>query len=542
LADKGETFGFVRDLILRLKNERHGDVVRAIRSDNGSEFKNSRFEAFCHDLGLEHQFSFPYVACQNGVVEMKNRSLCEMAWTMLEEHRTPRRYWAEAVNTACHVGNQIFLRAFMNKTCYELMHRRAPRVSHIRAFGCRCFIIKKGRLDKFESRSSDGIFMGYASHSRAFCVLNLDTNLVMETCEVTFDETQPYNSIVFECACDDEVGKKIFEDEEDDAGEDDGDDGEAPATRVPSTPTTTTTVQDGPSPTPPMIQQDQVEAVAEGEVASRREAPRHVQVDHPPSVVIGDINECTTRSRFRNVSHFAHSAFVATFEPKDIGHALSDPNWVNAMHEELENFERNQAWELVEPPPNCKPIGTKWVWKNKDGENGEVVRNKSRLVAQGYSQKEGIDYEETFAPVAHLEAIRILLAFSAAKGFKLYQMDVNSAFLNGFLEEDVYVKQPPAFESTEFPHKVYRLRKVLYGLKQASRAWYGRLRGFLFSKGFEMGKVDKTLYLLGQGDDILIFQVYVDDIVLGGLSHSLVAARFAEDMSKEFEMSMMGEL
>jgi hypothetical protein len=163
------------------------------------------------------------------------------------------------------------------------------------------------------------------------------------------------------------------------------------------------------------------------------------------------------------------------------------------------------------------------------------------LVAQGYSQKEGIGYEETFAPIARLEVIRILLAFSVAKGFKLYQMDVKSAFLNGFLEEEVYVKQPPGFESVEFPHKVYMLRKALYGLKQAPRAWYGRLRGFLFSKGFEMGKVDKTVFLLKQGNDILIVQVYVDDIVFGGSSHFLVA-RFVEDMSKEFEMSMMGEL
>jgi transposase InsO family protein len=116
----------------------------------------THFETFCHDLGLKHQFSSPYVACQNGVVERKNRSLCEMARTMLDEHRTPRRYWAEAVNITCHVGNRIFLRAFLNKTCYELMHGRAPRVSHFRAFGCRCFILKKGRLDKFESRSSDG--------------------------------------------------------------------------------------------------------------------------------------------------------------------------------------------------------------------------------------------------------------------------------------------------------------------------------------------------------------------------------------------------
>jgi hypothetical protein len=125
-----------------------------------------------------------------------------------------------------------------------------------------------------------------------------------------------------------------------------------------------------------------------------------------------------------------------------------------------------------------------------------VVRNKSRLVAQGYSQKEGIDYEETFAPVAHLKVIRILLAFFVAKGFRLYQMDVKSAFLNRFLEEEVYVRQPPGFESVEFPHRVYKLKRALYGPKQAPKAWFGRLRGFLFSKGFEMGKVDKTLFLL----------------------------------------------
>jgi hypothetical protein len=208
---------------------------------------------------------------------------------------------------------------------------------------------------------------------------------------------------------------------------------------------------DGPSPTPTTITQVQGEATVEGEVASRREPPRRVQVDHPASRIIGDMNEHTTQSRVRNNSHFTHAAFVATFEPKDIGHALSDHNWVNSMHEELENFERNQVGELVDPPPGCKPIGTKWVWKNKEGEKGEVVRNKSRFVAQGYSQKEGIDYEETFAPIARLQAIRILLAFSMAKRFKLYDMDVKSAFLNGVLEEEVFVRQPPGLRARSTP-------------------------------------------------------------------------------------------
>ncbi|WVZ84665.1 hypothetical protein U9M48_031670 [Paspalum notatum var. saurae] len=204
------------------------------------------------------------------------------------------------------------------------------------------------------------------------------------------------------------------------------------------------------------------------------------------------------------------------------------------MHEELENFERNHVWDLVEPPPNCRPIGTKWVFKNKQGEDGMVVRNKARLVAQGFCQKEGIDYEETFALVARLEAIRILLAFAVSKGFKLQQMDVKSAFLNGFIEEEVYVRQPPGFESARFPDRVYKLRKALYGLKQAPRAWYARLKSFCSSP-------DKTLFLLSRGGDTLIVQIYVDDIIFGGSSHALVSS-FAEQMSREFEMSLMGEL
>ncbi|WVZ98143.1 hypothetical protein U9M48_043614 [Paspalum notatum var. saurae] len=198
-----------------------------------------------------------------------------------------------------------------------------------------------------------------------------------------------------------------------------------------------------------------------------------VQRDHPSRNIIGGLNERVTRSRSNSLAHFAHSAFVTSFEPYDVGHALSDANWVNAMHEELENFERNQVWGLVEPPPHCNTIGTKW------GEDGVVVRNKARLVAQCFCQKKGIDYEETFAPVARLEAIRILFSLCSFE-----RMDVKSAFLNGFIEKEVYARQPPGFEHPKFPNRVFKLQKTLYGLKQAPRAWYERLRKFLVDQGF----------------------------------------------------------
>ncbi|WVZ81143.1 hypothetical protein U9M48_028558 [Paspalum notatum var. saurae] len=211
---KDEAFGFVRDLVLRLRNESH-KPMRAIRSDNGREYRNSRFENFCRDLGLEHQFSSPYTPPQNGVVERKNRTLVEMARTMLDEHRSPRRFWAEAVNTACYIANRIFLRAFLGKTSYELRFGRQPSVKHLRAFGCRCFVLKKaGHLDKFESHCLDGIFLGYTSNSRAFRVWILEAKQVVETCEVSFDETMPCTTPPLSFRGDDEEGTPIFEDEE----------------------------------------------------------------------------------------------------------------------------------------------------------------------------------------------------------------------------------------------------------------------------------------------------------------------------------------
>jgi hypothetical protein len=205
------------------------------------------------------------------------------------------------------------------------------------------------------------------------------------------------------------------------------------------------------------------------------------------------------------------------FEPRYVGHALSDLSWVNVMHEELENFERNQVWTLVDPLRDVNVIGTKWVFKNKQGEDGEVVRNKARLVAQGYSQVEGLDFGETFAPVTLLEAIMILLAFAASKGFKLYPMDVKRDFLNGVIQEEVYVRQPLGFESPKYPDRVYKFLKALYGLKQASQAWYVRLKIFLLEHGYVMGSVDKTLFTLNHGTDFLLVQIYMDDIIFVAL-------------------------
>src|SRR3954451_23934667 len=257
--------------------------------------------------------------------------------------------------------------------------------------------------------------------------------------------------------------------------------------------------------------------------------------------VLGDLNaKRTTRRQLSNFS--AHNAYISMIEPKKVYEALEDSDWLEAMHEELNNFKRNKVWKLVDRPKECKNvIGTKWIFKNKQNEHGIVVRNKARLVPQGFSKIEGIDFEETYAPVARLESIRILLAYATHHNFKLQQMDVKSAFLNGPLNELVYVKQPAGFEDPNFPNHVYKVDKALYGLKQAPRAWYEHLRELLVDRGFDVGLIDPTLFNKTVKGQLFVCQLYVDDIIFGSTNQAF-NDEFSKLMTDKFEMSMMGEL
>nr|GEU28933.1 copia protein [Tanacetum cinerariifolium] len=212
-----------------------------------------------------------------------------------------------------------------------------------------------------------------------------------------------------------------------------------------------------------------------------------------------------------------------------------------SMQEELNQFKKNDVWELVPNLMDMTIIGTKWVYRNKLDENGVVIRNKARLVAQGYNQQEGIDYDETYAPIARLESIRILLAYACALDFKLYQMDVKSTPLNGFINEEVYVAQPSGFIDFIKPNYVHRLKKALYGLKQAPKAWYDRLKSFLIKHDYSMRMVDNTLFTKNKDSNLIIVQLYVDDIIFGSTRQEM-CDDFAKIMHDEFEMSMMGEL
>ncbi|GKC79817.1 retrovirus-related pol polyprotein from transposon TNT 1-94 [Tanacetum coccineum] len=232
---------------------------------------------------------------------------------------------------------------------------------------------------------------------------------------------------------------------------------------------------------------------------------------------------------------------MSTAEPKNIKEAMADSAWIEAMQEELHQFDRLQVWELIDKPLGKNVIKLKWLWKNKKDEDQTVIRNKARLVAKGYAQEEGIDFEESFAPVSRLEAVRIFIAHAAHKSFPIYQMDLKMEFLNGPLKEEVYVAQPDGSVDPDHPEKVYRLRKALYGLKQAPRAWYDELLNFLISKGFTKGTIEPTLFMIRYREDILLVQIYIDDIIFGSTNPKF-SKRFKKFMHSRFEMSLMREM
>ncbi|GKA84924.1 retrovirus-related pol polyprotein from transposon TNT 1-94 [Tanacetum coccineum] len=471
------------------------------RTDHGREFDNEvQFGEFCNANGITHNFSAPRTPQSNGVVERKNRTLQETSRTMLNEQSLPQKFWCNAIDTSTYILNRILIRVILGKTPYELLRGRKPTLDHFRVFGRKCFILNtKDYLTKFDPKSYEGVFLGYSQNSKAYIILNKHTRKVEESLNVTFDETPPpfKTSPLVDGDLDEEEEIKVTEKKN--------------------------------------LENDIMDETLEvDEIINIKESR-----NHPLENVIGNLNQRTLRSQAQNQSNFF--CFISTIEPKNVNEALGDESWIVAMQEELNQFVANDVWELVPQPRNMTIIGTKWVFRNKLDENGIVSRNKARLVAQGYNQQEGIDYDETYAPVARLESIRILLAYACALDFKLFQMDVKSAFLNGFINEEVYVAQPPGFIDFEKPDHVYKLKKALYGLKQAPKAWYDRLKAFLIKHEYKIGMVDNTLFTKKKSSNLIIVQIYVDDIIFGSTCQDM-CDEFAKIMHDEFEMSMMGEL
>ncbi|GJQ92995.1 retrovirus-related pol polyprotein from transposon TNT 1-94 [Tanacetum coccineum] len=557
--------------------------VKCLRTDNGTEFVNQTLREYYEKVGISHETSVARSPQQNGVVERRNRTLIEAARTMLIYAKAPLFLWAEAVATACYTQNRSIVRLRHGKTPYELLHDKPPDLSFFHVFGALCYPTNDSEnLGKLQPKADIGIFIGYAPTKKAFRIYNQRTRRIIETIHVDFDELTAMASEHSSS------GPALHE--------------MTPATissgLVPNPPPSTPFVP--PSRTdwdilfqpmfdelltpPPSVDYPASEVVApihevvapvpvvstgspsSTNVDQDAPSPSHSQTTPKtqPLVILNDVEEDNHNIE---IAHMGNDPYFGVPIPEihsdqslssDSIHTIVHPDhqisehnskWTKdhpleniiAMQEELNEFERLEVWELVPRPDKVMVITLKWIYKVKLDELGGILKNKARLVARGYRQEEGIDFEESFALVARLEAIRIFLAFATHMNMVVYQMDVKTAFLNGNLREEVYVSQPDGFVDPDNPNHVYKLKKALYGLKQAPRVWYDMLSSFLISQDFSKGSVDPTLFIRKEGKELLLVQVYVDDIIFAASTPELCDL-FAKIMCSKIKMSMMGKI
>ncbi|GJU35934.1 retrovirus-related pol polyprotein from transposon TNT 1-94 [Tanacetum coccineum] len=482
--------------------------VQRIRTDNGTEFVNHTLSEYYEKVDISHETSVARSPQQNGVIERRNRTLIEVARTMLIYAKAPLFFWAEAVATTCYTQNHSIICLRHDKLPYELLHDKPPDLSFFHVFGVLCYPKNDNEnLGKLQPKADIGLV----------------PNPPASTSHVPPSRTEW--DILFQPIFDVSTGSPSLTNVDQDAPS-------------PSNSQTTPETQ------PPVIPNDVEEDNHDIEVEHIGNDPYFgVPIPEVPSDQSSSSNSIHTIVEPDHQISEHNSKWTKDHPLENIISELAQPVSTRLQLHEQALFCFYDAFltALVPRPEKVTVITLKWIYKVKLDELGGILKNKARLVARGYRQEEGIDFEESFAPVARLEAIRIFLAFAAHMNMVVYQMDVKTAFLNGNLREEVYVSQPDGFVDPDNPNHVYKLKKALYGLKQAPRAWYDMLSSFLISQDFSKGSVDPTLFIRREGKELLLVQVYVDDIIFAASTPELCDL-FAKIMCSKFKMSMMGKI
>nr|GEV83113.1 putative ribonuclease H-like domain-containing protein [Tanacetum cinerariifolium] len=516
LKSKDKTTPILKDFIRQVVNQ-FNHKVKTIRSDNRTEFKNNELIELCGLKGIKREYSNARTPQQNEVAERKNMTLIEAARTMLADLFLPTTFWAEAVNTACYVLNRVLVTKPQNKTPYELLSGKKPIISYLRPFGCHVTILNTiDQLGKFDGKSDLRFLVGYSLNRKAFRVYNLETKRVKENLHVKFLENKPnvvgkghawmfdhdyltnsmkYEPVLVENQANKSAGLKEANNY---AGTQANDD------------------------------QEELEKLKrqekEANDAARKETTHENQNAHTNSTnLLNTVSiplSVVGPSRAFNVGKLSYLDDPLMPHLEDIYASPSEGIFTESSYDD-EGVRSNVSCSDKEKV-NKNSEAHALVYRNKKDERGVVVRNKARLVAQGHRQEEGIDYDEVFAHVARMEAIKIFLAFAFYMGFIFYQMDVKSTLMYGTIDEEVYVTQPHGFVDPKFPNKAYKVVKALYGLHQDPRAWYATLSTFFEQSGYRRGAIEKTLFIKQDKKDILLVQVYVDDIIFGSIKKSCV--------------------
>lgn len=514
LTEKSEAFNSFK-CFKNLVEKETGLFIKCLRTDRGGEFNSEEFNNFCKQNGIKRQLTAAYTPQQNGVAERKNRTVMNMVRSMLSEKKIPKTFWPEAVNWTVYVLNRCPTLVVKNVTPEEAWSGMKPLVAHFRVFGCVAHVhVPDARRTKLENKSFSCVLLGVSEESKAYRLYNPLTKRVVISRDVIFEEEKQWDwdaSYEEQLLMDLEWGDDESSIDMDDVNESDSEGG------------------------------DEVEGAGNSSPNSANEEDINTsegRVRQPPIWM----REYVSGEGLSEEENEVNMALVVSSDPLCFEEAVKSSKWRMAMDIEIKSIEKNQTWKLTELPTGAKKIGVKWIYKTKLNELGEVDKYKARLVAKGYSQQHGVDYTEVFAPVARMDTVRMIIALAAQRSWRIYQLDVKSAFLHGELNEDVYVEQPKGYEKKGSEHKVYKLQKALYGLKQAPRAWFSRIEAHFISEGFQRCYSEQTLFIKWNKEGkILIVSVYVDDLIFTG-DDELMMSEFKNSMMREFDMTDLGRM
>ena len=523
---KSDVTELVKSLFTNLETQ-SGLKIITVRTDNGGEYINNELESYFDSKGIVHQTTVPYTPEQNGKAERLNRTLMEKVRSMMADCDLPAEAWGEAMYTATYLRNRS---PVTNKECtpFEVITGTKPNLSHLKAFGSKAYVhIPKEKRNKLDFKSIPGYMIGYSVNSKGYRIL-LDNQTVIVSRDVIFNEspsttTKTNDNSFLQRPTDNNKPAESHQDLPDSSSESAASDNESEDSDE----------DDGDN--PPGSGAGSGNNDTDPSSGSRTSEPRRSSRINKgvanPFWYVGDGRGSTS----------AMVASVDLEEPKTYTEAINSkaaPLWQQAMDEEMASLISNNTWTLEAPPPGIKPIPVKWVFKIKRDGDGNIERYKARVVAKGFKQQEGIDYDEVFAPVSKYSTLRSLLALAAADNMELSLLDIKTAFLNGELEETIYITQPEGY--VQDTNLACHLNKSLYGLKQAPRAWHNRLHKELELHGYTASETDPGLYYSrGKTADAYLL-IYVDDILIASKDINMITT-IKQRLMTAFDARDLGE-
>ncbi|KAL2241232.1 UNVERIFIED_CONTAM: Retrovirus-related Pol polyprotein from transposon RE1 [Sesamum indicum] len=511
---KSQTTSLLSSFIKQVQTQ-FGLQVRSLRTDNGPEFLASSCQELIKNHGIIHQKSCVYTPQQNGVVERKHKHLLQVARALMFESHLPKHFWAESILAATFIINRLPSPTLNWKSPYELLYKTSPSYQPLKTFGCLCYAANvQPHKSKFEPRATRCVFIGYVHGQKAYKLYDIEQRSVLISRDVIFHENVfPYKNCTIESEhC--PVPLPINVDCE-------------PINSAPLSTAISSTTSENLSTSFPSSASDNSTADTHPSLAvSPPSLPRRsTRPSHKPSwlkdFVCHSYIDCQTPSFSVASSHLSFLAALSIVqEPRTYAQAKDILEWQQAMDAEITALEENDTWEVTTLPSDKRAIGCKWVYKVKLKPDGSVDKYKARLVAKGYNQIEGIDYLESFSPVAKAVTVRLFLAIASSFGWALHQIDINNAFLHGYLNEDIYMLPPDGYSVPQ--GQVCKLKRSLYGLKQASRQWNHEFTTKLLAYGFVQSHNDHCLFSKSIESEVIFLLVYVDDVLISSSAEALI--------------------